>query len=668
MTTAARCAAWKAATLTMNISMPLRSAQISPWVGVRPFGTDDAGRFFGRSKETAELAGLWQRHRLTVLSGDSGMGKTSLLRAGVFPHLVAAGANVLPIGDPAVRPPMPAPATGALNPHSFALLASWQPADPPARVLNMPVVEFLRRRERFDGSRPAPTLVAVDQLHQISGEPESRRLLEELAEALADTPSAHLLVSMRTADLDMARPFLETAGVAENAARFDLGPLSRDAAIEAVVRPLALSGMSFEDGVAGRLVDEVAGAPDAVASPPGPAVVEPVLLQVAVTALWERLGDGDVVISTRLLPDAELTLASYCARVLSTITADHDLPTCEVGTWLRRDFVAPGGDRLVRPGSRPAEMTDALIRAVENCYLLTTVRRDGEPRHRLRYARLTGALQRLNEVQSPARHRDPAEWLHAAELALGAGDLPMAARHAQAATRISRPEHRQIQARAESLLGDIAYFRGRYETAERHYRSAIGSFELLQHPSQAGRLLAAIGELKLAHGDKAGALEELNTAVQRAPDDPSVQIGLGRVFWYVGRPKAALAVLDQVLRMQSNAEARRFRGEINVDLGRVGEALRDLDQIGKRAVPSARAARALALCIMTDGRTSPDDLEEIVGAAPGDGPVLLRAARTKALCGDPSGAAALASRAVQAADPPLAPLQRRQALELLSGE
>ncbi|MEL7498343.1 MAG: SUMF1/EgtB/PvdO family nonheme iron enzyme [Planctomycetota bacterium] len=59
----------------------------SPWLGLRPFLTDNRHYFYGRSSEIEELAERVFQRRLTVLYGRSGLGKTSLLRAGIIPQL-----------------------------------------------------------------------------------------------------------------------------------------------------------------------------------------------------------------------------------------------------------------------------------------------------------------------------------------------------------------------------------------------------------------------------------------------------------------------------------------------------------------------------------------------------------------------------------------------------
>ncbi len=58
-----------------------------PFPGLEAFGEADARHFYGRERETEELVRLVQRAVLSVLFGDSGLGKTSLLNAGVFPKL-----------------------------------------------------------------------------------------------------------------------------------------------------------------------------------------------------------------------------------------------------------------------------------------------------------------------------------------------------------------------------------------------------------------------------------------------------------------------------------------------------------------------------------------------------------------------------------------------------
>ncbi len=59
----------------------------NPWPGLASFAEGDQAYFRGRERESDELARLVRRERLTVLFGRSGLGKSSLLGAGLFPRL-----------------------------------------------------------------------------------------------------------------------------------------------------------------------------------------------------------------------------------------------------------------------------------------------------------------------------------------------------------------------------------------------------------------------------------------------------------------------------------------------------------------------------------------------------------------------------------------------------
>jgi len=67
----------------------------NPWPGLEAFSEADEEFFHGRRAEATALVRMVLRKRLTVLFGASGLGKTSLLQAGLFPRLRRE--RVLPI-------------------------------------------------------------------------------------------------------------------------------------------------------------------------------------------------------------------------------------------------------------------------------------------------------------------------------------------------------------------------------------------------------------------------------------------------------------------------------------------------------------------------------------------------------------------------------------------
>jgi WD40 repeat protein len=128
--TAATTAAGSA---TESKGTPLRG---SPYVGLVPYSEADAEFFFGRENDTEIIAANIKTSRLTLLYGASGVGKSSVLLAGVVPRLRELGRERVD-GKPALavvvfrswrRPPLPGLIEAIREGVSDAL---GEPVDPP---------------------------------------------------------------------------------------------------------------------------------------------------------------------------------------------------------------------------------------------------------------------------------------------------------------------------------------------------------------------------------------------------------------------------------------------------------------------------------------------------------------------------------------------------------
>lgn len=65
-----------------------RDADICPWPGPRPLGDEDDERMLaGRGADTAAILNDCLSHNLVVLTGESGVGKSSFLSHGLTPAL-----------------------------------------------------------------------------------------------------------------------------------------------------------------------------------------------------------------------------------------------------------------------------------------------------------------------------------------------------------------------------------------------------------------------------------------------------------------------------------------------------------------------------------------------------------------------------------------------------
>src|SRR5690349_5823999 len=62
-------------------------ARVCPYVGLRPFRETDYCFFFGRERDIRVISSNLLASPLTILYGSSGVGKSSVLQAGVVPYL-----------------------------------------------------------------------------------------------------------------------------------------------------------------------------------------------------------------------------------------------------------------------------------------------------------------------------------------------------------------------------------------------------------------------------------------------------------------------------------------------------------------------------------------------------------------------------------------------------
>lgn len=672
----------------MTVGASASRADRRPYVGTRPFRSEDSHRFFGRAAESHKLTALWQANRLTVLCGPSGVGKTSVLRAGSIPLLEAAGADVLPVGRVAHGSAFPMAALPEHNPFTLALLSSWSPEEAATGLSGLTIYDFLRRRgERVDHhGDPLPVLASIDCAEELFSDLAYRNayrkpFIDELTEALDEQPRLHLLLSIREDAAIALAPFEPDLGRGAQAT-FRLNPLGPEAALEAICRPLDGTGRLFTPEAAAELIGRLRrneaparGEPDGTSAGAAAADIEPALLQVVCAKLWEAL-PADVRVVTpeqlRRYGDVGRLLAEFCTQATAEVADDHELAPAKLRSWLHRTFVTELGTRgtAYEGLTTTAGMPNAVARALEDRHVLKAVRRSGSRWYELQHDCLVEPVRLADGTWSaevgvvPAI--TPADYLRAAELAIADGDLALARRHAAEALRSADNTDLRLCAEAESLLGNVAHAFRQPKEAEARYRAAAALFEALQDTPAVARLLAAIGQSLLAQGRNAEAVEELRAAVDRMPNDLTVQTGLGWALWHLGQQRAAVAILTGVLAIDGGSpDALRARGEILADLGDAEGALRDLDRVRKHPRPSTRAARALALATLRDLRAADPEIDAALTNAPDNGPVLLYAARVGALGGDRAAAADLARRAVAATEPALPHHQREQAIDLL---
>ena len=636
----------------------------SPYPGPRAFLRADIDRFFGREADADAIAKLWRENRLTVVSGPVASGKTSLLHAGVYPRIAENHSGlILPPGRVSYDPAFPFAALPGHNSYTLALLRSWLPSETVTQLARKSVGTFVRRyAPRQDGI----VFAAIDQAEELfiasgSGVRRTwrRQFLDELAQAVSDEPRLHLLLVTRSEALDL---IVRTVG---HETSYTVPPLTRACALEAVAGPAAAAGRPFAEGAAEKLVTDLQGR-HIEERYPTEELVQPALLQIVCARLWRDLPPDAADITARDVRasgDADTILAAYCGETIAAVAAEHDLTPKRLHSWLTRTFITDLGipDTVYAGAVATNGMPNAVARSLVDRHLLATELTSGQRWYSLLTNRLIEPLlQATDEHQPPAT---PDGYLRTAGRALTLGELDLAQQHACQAL-LATPGLR-MSAEAQSLLGNLAHEREKPSEAEAHYREASGLFEAAGDTAAAVRQLAAVGQMLLAQGRAADAVDELRSAVHRVPNDLFLQTELALATWQLGEGWTAVAILTGVLGIDGGyTEALRARGEILADLGEARDAMLDLDRQAVLDHPSTLAARGLALAELGNHPAANHVIHDAMVKAPRNGPVLLYAARASALGGDTISSGELARRAVDATDPPLSPPHRELALRL----
>jgi tetratricopeptide (TPR) repeat protein len=667
------------------------SPRPAPYVGPKPFQESDAHLFHGRHREASELRSLLLSSRLLLVHGPSGAGKTSLFTAGVLPLLRQQEVDILPFGRVGV-PAGPAEVSGAgHNVFAQALLACWLPDMPAEERATASVADALRSRvpriDRFGD--PAELVVVLDQAEELFTVWPHRweqrlDVVRQLATAIDELPALHVLVGLREEFLAPMTTLLTEAGV-ERYARFHLRPLSPRAAVEAVEGPVAGTGRTFGDGVAGHLVDLIREVevldeylrPTLVVDE----YVEPVQLQVTCVRLWQSLPEATSEITradVERFGDVDAAMADYFTDAVDSVARTTGVPAERIRAWVEETFITEIGTRgtAYEGPSQTRGMRNDIPRGLEDRHVLRAEMRARARWYELAHDRLIEVVRRTNrrillqEDDRLARQQSAADLLANAETAYSVGEVEEAMRHAQSAVEAYEELGDEwAAANTVAALGDFGLQQSP-DKALAHYQQAADMFRALGDERALANVLAAIASQVREAGDAVRAKELLTEVTRIDPESSSGWTELAWTDWYLGHVEEALAEFSTALHQDPTfVAALNGRGQVLADVRRPREALPDLDETIEVADPVTAAyalsARALALFDLGRSEESEADMRDALAATPSNAWAHLRLARIQMEQGRVEDARTSLETALRAEGPRLTEPQRRQALELM---
>jgi formylglycine-generating enzyme required for sulfatase activity len=243
--------------------------------------------FFGREQEVNHLVQRIMAHKLTVLFGQSGVGKTSLIKAGVTPRLEEEGYTYLylrVLREPAASIKSSLSPVLSRSPERSEGSVEGQDATSPISNLQSPTSDLCSFLEATLPSE-SRLVVFLDQFEEFFvrlGKATRAAFAEELAACLESDLDLRFVLSLR--DDYLGRLHSLSAQLPDDplANRFCLENLNVEKARLAVTQPAQAFKLRYEDELLETLLDDLEQGGD----------VKPPQLQIVCHKLYESLVDS----------------------------------------------------------------------------------------------------------------------------------------------------------------------------------------------------------------------------------------------------------------------------------------------------------------------------------------------------------------------------------------
>ncbi|MEM9275674.1 MAG: hypothetical protein AAGA80_22340 [Cyanobacteria bacterium P01_F01_bin.143] len=213
----------------------------------------DAQVFYGRTKPTQQLIDkMRNKERLIAVFGQSGSGKSSLLRAGLL-HQLKSGQSI----------------PGS---NHWIYLEPFTPGDKPLTHLSEAFEEgFIKSEDNL------PIILIIDQFEEcftMCDEEHRQNFIQELSKLLKSQQNLQIIIGMRS---DFRSRLREYPEFRSQISPFNLKHLSQDEIREAIEKPAEIVGLYIQGSLKQELINDVEDYPGSLP-----------LLQYTLTELWKE--------------------------------------------------------------------------------------------------------------------------------------------------------------------------------------------------------------------------------------------------------------------------------------------------------------------------------------------------------------------------------------------
>jgi hypothetical protein len=331
------------------------AAATSPYKGLRAFEKADEDLFFGRENAVQDLMKAVAVSALVPVVGKSGVGKSSLVQAGLLPRLEKAGWAVETIVP---RPDLPTALTAALARLSGAPpivpgpnLGDWR--DYLARHGLSAAAERARQDRKWERA-----VLFIDQFEEaLAWEEESVPIFQELAEL----PDGGRLTVVLTLREDSFGALFVGQGAFGDRLRRNAVPLSgmeKNELTEAIRLPADWYGCDVTNPLLEELIEAIRGNPGALP-----------LLEFSLDQMWralppekkERLSSDDY----RQIHGLNGALAAHADQVLNSLSPPERAMVRNLFVNHFTSVDQPGVRRVLRRSDCDAEFWPVIVRLAD---------------------------------------------------------------------------------------------------------------------------------------------------------------------------------------------------------------------------------------------------------------------------------------------------------------
>jgi len=355
----------------------------NPYIGPRSFEENDIKLFFGREEEIRDMVSLIISHRVFLLYGLSGTGKTSIFNAGVYPRLKKDFKTL-----------RMARVSGNKEKSAVSnLLNNLAGKEVPEKTIS----QFMKNKEVYD--IVPPCLIVLDQFEELFKFykiQDKEKFFHQLKEAIDNNPSLWVLIILREeylADFNEYN-YLFSYRLYDC---YHLNYLNSNAAKDAIEKPCGPDSPYTAEAIE-ELKDELLKIRN------DGDYIEPIYLQIVCQYLWDRLPSRTQRITKKhvksfgKIADA---LKNFCEQVISETASEYNFPEDKLYHWINDELIDNENRKFIRLGNGVTKgMNTKIVRELENKHLIHSLKLGGDNLYELNHELLIKPIKEFVDINN----------------------------------------------------------------------------------------------------------------------------------------------------------------------------------------------------------------------------------------------------------------------------